>query len=80
MSGKMRTVQMTLDGALVEAVDVAAARLGTSRSEFAREALRRELRRRRELAAEQRQRGGYRKYPVKKGEFDRWEREQVWPE
>ena len=36
----MKTVQMTLDEGLVDAVDKAAKRIGTTRSAFAREALR----------------------------------------
>ena len=36
----MRTVQMTLDEDLVKAVDKASKRLGTTRSEFTRRALR----------------------------------------
>ncbi len=35
----MKTVQMTLDEGLVEAVDKAAKRIGTTRSAFARDAL-----------------------------------------
>jgi metal-responsive CopG/Arc/MetJ family transcriptional regulator len=76
----MKTVQMTLDEELVEAVDEAAKRLGTTRSAFAREALREALAREREKQREQKHREGYEKYPVKPGEFDVWESEQVWPD
>lgn len=73
----MRTVQMTLDPELVEAVDRAARQLGTSRSAFAREALRAALRRLQERALEQKHREGYRRRPVRRGEFSDWEAEQV---
>jgi len=76
----VKTVQMTLDEDLVEAVDEAAKRLGTSRSAFARDALREALARLREKQLEQKHRRGYERYPVKPGEFDAWESEQVWPD
>lgn len=74
----MRTVQMTLDAELVVAVDKAARRLGTTRSAFARDALRAALRRVHDKALEEKQREGYRRRPVKRGEFSEWEKEQVW--
>jgi metal-responsive CopG/Arc/MetJ family transcriptional regulator len=74
----MRTVQMTLDPELVAAVDKAARKLGTTRSAFTRDALRAALRRAHEKALEDRQREGYRRRPVKRGEFSDWEKEQVW--
>lgn len=76
----MRTVQMTLDEDLVEAVDRAAKRLGTTRSAFTREALRQAIARLREDELERKHRAGYERRPVKPGEFDVWEREQVWPD
>jgi metal-responsive CopG/Arc/MetJ family transcriptional regulator len=76
--GTVRTVQMTLDSELVAAVDKAARRLGTSRSAFAREALRAALRRLQERSREEKHREGYRRKPVKRGEFSDWETEQVW--
>jgi metal-responsive CopG/Arc/MetJ family transcriptional regulator len=75
----MKTVQMTLEEALVEEVDRAAEALGTTRSAFTREALREALTRRRELELERRHRAGYAAKPVEPGEFDVWEDEQVWP-
>jgi metal-responsive CopG/Arc/MetJ family transcriptional regulator len=74
----MRTVQMTLDTELVAAVDKAARRLGTSRSAFARDALRAALRRLQERSREEKHREGYRRQPVKPGEFSDWENEQAW--
>jgi metal-responsive CopG/Arc/MetJ family transcriptional regulator len=76
----MKTVQMTLDEELVAAVDRVVRRLGTSRSAFAREALRDALRRVRVRSLEQKQRDGYARKPVRRGEFDAWEREQTWVE
>jgi metal-responsive CopG/Arc/MetJ family transcriptional regulator len=74
----VRTVQMTLDAELVAAVDKAARKLGTTRSGFTREALRAALRRIHERSLEDRHREGYRRHPVKRGEFSDWENEQVW--
>lgn len=74
----MRTVQMTLEEELVNAVDRAAKRLGTTRSGFAREALRAALERVKIMELERRQREGYRRKPVNPGEFSEWESEQVW--
>ncbi len=76
----MRTVQMTLEEDLVRAVDTAARKLGTSRSAFARKALREALAREREKALEERHRAGYARKPVRRDEFGVWESQQAWPE
>jgi metal-responsive CopG/Arc/MetJ family transcriptional regulator len=76
----MRTVQMTLDENLVDEVDKAAAKLGTTRSAFTREALRQAVARLKETSLERKHREGYKKKPVKKEEFGRWESEQAWGE
>ncbi|HEV2064913.1 MAG TPA: CopG family transcriptional regulator [Thermoanaerobaculia bacterium] len=76
----MKTVQMTLDEDLVEAVDRVARKLGKSRSAFAREALREALARVQGKAQEAKHRAGYARKPVRRGEFSLWESEQVWPE
>jgi metal-responsive CopG/Arc/MetJ family transcriptional regulator len=76
----VRTVQMTLEPELVEAVDKAARRLGTTRSAFARVALRDALARLRIKSLEERHRRGYARRPPRRGEFDRWDAEQVWPD
>lgn len=76
----MRVVQMTLEPALVDRVDRAAKRLGLSRSGFTRRALQDALERLQERLLEDRQREGYRRRPVKRGEFDVWVKEQVWPD
>lgn len=74
----MRTVQLTLDEALVTEVDRTAAKLGTSRSAFARQALQRAVVLERERALERRHRAGYRRKPVRRREFGDWEAEQAW--
>ena len=71
---------MTLDEDLVEAVDRAAKSLGTTRSAFARKALREALTRQRVERLERKHREGYARRPVRRGEFDGGEREQAWPE
>lgn len=74
----MRTVQMTLGEDLVSEVDRAAKKIGTTRSEFTRRALQEAIARMREKEMERRQREGYRRKPVKAGEFSDWENEQSW--
>jgi metal-responsive CopG/Arc/MetJ family transcriptional regulator len=74
----MKTVQMTLDESLVEAVDRAAKDLGTTRSAFARDALRAALTNLEERELERRHRAGYERLPVEPGELSDWEGEQVW--
>jgi len=76
----MKTVQMTLDAELIAAVDRAATRLGTTRSGFTRDALKRALQHLRVRDMEARQRRGYARKPVRKGEFSGWEAEQAWPD
>jgi metal-responsive CopG/Arc/MetJ family transcriptional regulator len=76
----MRTVQMTLDERLVERVDRAVRKLGSSRSAFTREALRAALDALAEHELERKHRHGYAENPVRRGEFDVWHREQAWPE
>jgi metal-responsive CopG/Arc/MetJ family transcriptional regulator len=76
----MKVVQMTLDEDLVEAVDRVAKRLRTSRSAFARQALREAVDRAKVKALEQKHRQGYLRRPVRSGEFSVWETEQVWIE
>jgi metal-responsive CopG/Arc/MetJ family transcriptional regulator len=71
---------MTLDDRLVERVDRAARRLGTTRSAFTRAALRDALARMATQEKERRHRRGYETAPVQSGEFDSWSREQVWPD
>jgi len=74
----MRTVQMTIDEQLLASVDRAAKKLGTTRSDFTRKALREALDRLTVRELEHRHRRGYEAKPPRKGEFDLWEKEQVW--
>ena len=76
----MKTVQMTLDDDLVEAVDEVVRKLGTSRSAFTREALDRALAQVRVEEQERRHREGYARHPVVDQEFSVWEEEQGWGE
>ncbi len=71
---------MTLDERLVARVDRAARKLGTTRSAFTRDALRNALARLAMLEKERRHRRGYEARPAKRGEFDDWASEQVWPD
>jgi metal-responsive CopG/Arc/MetJ family transcriptional regulator len=74
----MKTVQMTLDDELVEAVDRVTKQLGTTRSAFTRKALREALAQYRINEMEQEHRRGYEQYPVAAEEFSVWETEQDW--
>ncbi len=76
----MKTVQMTLEEDLVALVDQAAKKLGTTRSGFTRQALRSALKEIQTRQLEQKHRAGYKRKPVRRGEFSVWESEQVWVE
>ncbi|RPJ12216.1 MAG: ribbon-helix-helix protein, CopG family [Deltaproteobacteria bacterium] len=74
----MRTIQMTLDDDLVEAVDRVSKKLCTSRSAFTRKALREALARHQLEELERKHRRGYEQHPVVADEFSVWETEQAW--
>src|SRR3989304_955832 len=76
---RVKTVHMILEEELVTAVDGAAKRLGTTRSGFARRALRQALAHLRAQEPERKHRLGYERHPVKPDEFGLWEPEQIWP-
>lgn len=76
----MKTVQMTIDAKLVAEVDRLARRLGVTRSAFTRRALQAEISRLGVAELERLDREGYRRKPVRRGEFDRWLADQVWPD
>ncbi len=76
----MKTVQMTIDENLIVSVDKVAKRLGTTRSAFTRQALKTALREVRINELERKHREGYKRKPVKRGEFEDLEAEQVWVE
>ena len=66
----MKTVQMTLEPELV----------GLTRSAFTRRALQAAVDQLRVQELERRHHEGYRRKPVRRGEFDAWTREQSWPD
>lgn len=76
----MKTIQMTLDDALLQQVDQMIKKLKMTRSAFIRESLQNEIERLRIEAMEEKHRQGYLKNPVRKGEFDIWYDEQSWGE
>ena len=76
----MVTVQMTLDEKLVKRVDDLAHKLRTSRSAFAREALKEAVRKHQVLELERKHKSGYQRRPAAKGEFDIFENERAWGE
>ena len=78
MTLAVKTIQMTLDEDLVHAVDRVTRQMKTSRSAFARSALREAIRRYEVHRLEEKHRKGYERHPVKSDEFLVWEDEQVW--
>ena len=74
----MKIIQMTMESELVERVDERVKLLGTTRSAFARQALREALRRLDEQELEERQIAGYRREPAKPGEFGVPESDHAW--
>jgi len=76
----LKTVQMTLDEDLLATVDKVVKELKTTRSSFTRDALRDAIRKSQIQKLERKHREGYRRKPVKRGEFGDWENEQVWGE
>jgi metal-responsive CopG/Arc/MetJ family transcriptional regulator len=76
----MKTVQMTIDEDLLSKVDQATEALNTTRSAFIRKALQLALNQFKIRQLEEEHALGYARHPVKSGEFDIWEDEQVWGE
>ena len=74
----MRTVQVTLDDDLVDAVDVIVKEMKTTRSAFTRAALREAIKNMKTKMLEEKHRKGYESYPVSRDEFSVWEDEQNW--
>ena len=74
----MKTIQMTLDEDLVQAVDRVTKQLRTNRSAFTRKALREALARYSLEQLERKHRQGYERHPIGADEFSVWEKEQVW--
>ncbi len=74
----MKTIQMTIDEPLLEAVDRLSRARRTTRSALIRQALEAELRREQTRVEERRHAEGYARHPVEPGEFDEWLEEQDW--
>ncbi len=78
METGMRTIQMTLDDALVTEVDATVRKLHTTRSAFARKALKEAIEQININMLEKKHKKGYAGKPVNKAEFSAWESEQEW--
>ncbi len=76
----METIELTVDESLLAEVDRVTRSLAITRADFARIALELALRHQKTIALEQQHAQGYARRPVKPGEFDEWESEQVWGE
>jgi metal-responsive CopG/Arc/MetJ family transcriptional regulator len=74
----MKTIQMTLDDELVAAVDQVVKKLKTTRSAFARKALRNAVQQVTVSLHEKKHKKGYGQHPTDKTEFSVWESEQEW--
>ncbi|HEY9868878.1 MAG TPA: ribbon-helix-helix protein, CopG family [Candidatus Obscuribacterales bacterium] len=74
----MRTVQITVDAALLRRIDKHCGE--RNRSAFFRKAAELLLEKLKIEELERRDREGYRRCPVTSGEFDVWQTEQVWPD
>ncbi len=74
----MKTIQMTLDDDLVDAVDKTVKKLRMTRSAFTRQALQNALNQANIKQMESKHKKGYEKKPVRKSEFSIWESEQEW--
>ena len=74
----MRTIQMTLDEDLVQAVDRVVKELQTTRSAFTRTALRDAIAKEKTRQLEAQHQRGYEHTPPGKTEFSIWEDEQDW--
>ena len=75
---QMKTIQMTIDEPLLEAVDSLIAALDTTRSAFIREALQAAIRKYTIAELENAHAQGYAQHPAQSGEFDVWSAEQAW--
>lgn len=74
----MRTIQMTLNDDLVKEVDALSKKLHTTRSAFARKALKEAIEHININMLEKKHKKGYAGKPVNKAEFSVWESEQEW--
>ena len=76
----METIQVVLDGKLLQAADRAARRTKRNRSALIRDALREHLRQLEIRALEDRDREGYSRQPQAHEEVLAWEAEASWPD
>lgn len=74
----MKTIQMTIDDALLQQVDRAVQDLNTTRSAFIRLALEQALRHYQVRRLEERDEAGYTAVPATASETDEWTTEQKW--
>lgn len=75
----VKNIQISIQENLLAAVDRAMGHVKMTRSALIAAALKNYLRFLETRLLEQRHAEGYGKKPVRRGEFDGWEKEQVWP-
>jgi metal-responsive CopG/Arc/MetJ family transcriptional regulator len=76
----MRTIELTVEEAMLAEIDEATRALEMTREDFVRTALERALRQQEIIALEQRHVRGYECQPQTAEEVGEWEDEQVWGE
>ncbi len=74
----MKTIQITIDEALLKELDQIIKKTKESRSAIIRNAILSYLRQRRITKMEEKHKKGYEKNPIREDEFSVWEDEQVW--
>ncbi len=74
----MKTIQITIDEALLKELDQIIKKTKESRSAIIRNAILSYLRQRRITEMEEKHKKGYEKNPIREDEFSVWEDEQVW--
>ncbi len=74
----MKTIQITIDEPLLDAVDRLTAELRTNRSAFFRDAAQRVLKQHRITALEEQHRRGYAERPQTRDRIEEWLPEQSW--
>jgi metal-responsive CopG/Arc/MetJ family transcriptional regulator len=76
----VKAVQVVLDEELLSATDKEARRAKINRSELVRIALREYLRKKRIHEIRERDCAGYKRFPIRPGEFDAFDKIAAWPE
>ena len=74
----MQNIQMTIDENLLREVDELVKTLNMTRSAFIRDSLKLSIKKHKIAEMELQHAKGYKKHPIKAGEFDLWYEEQVW--